>query len=325
MTLRFPGSAIGSQPAVYRMQNWYIAARDPQRITFRPSLKTLLRRFGVTAMAAMSIVLIASIRDVTAELGALSGKSDTVIMALDISLWVLGGMLAAAGLVSPLSTLWETVTVSRGMRGTLKVRARRIFGSTREWPLETLRSIGVIVQEHIIRARGAPCDVGHVWRVGVVDENGHWCVDLHVDYTKHASLPGHFPERTRECIEALEQITGLRCSGAPVFIEEGSVPVVMDDSHGMVSIGRRGGNVTQHVSASTESHTYHSLDEMPPEVRARVEEMMAQQRASGAQTFVSERITISGENGTRTYHSVDEMPPDVRARYEEARRKFHQE
>jgi hypothetical protein len=251
-------------------------------------------------------------------------------MTLDTGVWVLTGVLASIGILSPLSTLWQTVTVSRGMGGTLAVKTRRILGGSHEWPLEAMRSIGVIVQEHIIRVRGAPSDVGHLWRVGVVDKDGHWCIELQVDRTKTGPLQRRMSKKTQECVEALEQITGLPCTGSPVLIEHGRTPQVMSMVPGVMPesqtlTGRRS-NIAQHVATSKESHTYDSLDEMPPEIRARAEAMLAERGASGASSFTSQTITITDASGqTRTYHSPEEMPPDVRARYEEARKGLRNE
>lgn len=136
-------------------------------------------------------------------------------------------------------------------------------------------------------------------------------------------------ERTRQCVEALQQITGLHFGGTPIVIEHGGTPRAMnglsDTMPRTTDLTERRGSITNHVTTSTESHTCHSLEEMPPEVRARVEEVAAQGRSSGAWTSVSDQIIVTDENGTRTYNSVEKIPPVVRAQYEEAQRKFRRE
>jgi len=306
-------------PGEYQLENWHIAARDPHTITFRPSLKTLFQRLAITLVAVIAVGVLATIRDQLSGLGALPGNGDAVAMVISIGIWALMGFAGLVGILSPLSTLWQRVKLSRGVRGTLKFRAYRILTTRHEWPLETGARRGGGPRQHR----------GYLWSVGVVDQNGQWCVDLQVDREKHGPLEGRLSERTRQCVEALQRITGLHFGGMPIVIEHDGTPRAMNDSSdtmpGTTHVTERRGNVTKHVTTSTESHTYHSLDEMPPEIRARVEAVMAQGRSSGAETFVSEQITIADENGTRTYNSVDEMPPDVRARYEEARRKFRRE
>lgn len=103
MVPRFPASAIGSQPAVYRVRDWHIAARDPQSIAFRPSLKTLFPRLRVTAIAAMIIVLAAGIREVSGEVGTLSGTSAAVVRGMNTGFWILSGIVAAIGVLSPVA------------------------------------------------------------------------------------------------------------------------------------------------------------------------------------------------------------------------------
>ncbi len=66
-----------------------------------------------------------------------------------------------------------------------------------------------------------------------------------------------------------------------------------------------------------ETQVYHSLDEVPPEIRARIEAL----RASGEGVQGQQTITFKNASGReQTYHSVDEMPPDVRAIYERIRK-----
>lgn len=63
-----------------------------------------------------------------------------------------------------------------------------------------------------------------------------------------------------------------------------------------------------------------SLENLPPEMRAKLEEALAS--GSGPRVHTSESVTFTFEDASgrkRTYHSVDDMPPDVRAIYERLR------
>jgi hypothetical protein len=74
--------------------------------------------------------------------------------------------------------------------------------------------------------------------------------------------------------------------------------------------------------------TYHSIDEMPPDVRQKYEEAMRSlgdannnlipdvvENITGGQTTVSNmKIVIDGKE----FNSIDNLPPEARARYEEA-------
>lgn len=66
-----------------------------------------------------------------------------------------------------------------------------------------------------------------------------------------------------------------------------------------------------------EERVYQSLDEVPPEIRARIEAL----RSGEGQVQARQTFTFRDESGNeRTYHSVEEMPPDVRAIYGRIRR-----
>ena len=70
--------------------------------------------------------------------------------------------------------------------------------------------------------------------------------------------------------------------------------------------------------ATGEKRVFNSLEEAPPEIRARIEAM----RAGGGDVQTRQAFTIRDASGQeRTYHSVDEMPPEVRAIYDQVRRR----
>ncbi|HUU83146.1 MAG TPA: hypothetical protein VM243_06540 [Phycisphaerae bacterium] len=58
-----------------------------------------------------------------------------------------------------------------------------------------------------------------------------------------------------------------------------------------------------------------SLDDLPPDIRARVEQMMDRGQTSGTRSHTTIRIR-DGSGPEQVYHSVEDMPPDVRRRYE---------
>jgi hypothetical protein len=85
--------------------------------------------------------------------------------------------------------------------------------------------------------------------------------------------------------------------------------------------------VTRRIHESVTKKTYHSLDDVPPHLRAQAEALMAQAQAKGAKGGVASASAttatyqFTGDDGiTHTYNSVDEMPLDVRARFEAMRR-----
>jgi hypothetical protein len=82
-------------------------------------------------------------------------------------------------------------------------------------------------------------------------------------------------------------------------------------------------------------HEYHSLKEVPPELRSEIEKAAAEaltenpgvSSADGLKTTLVSDKTISvfkvkdPSGNERTYHSLDELPPDIRAALENARKK----
>ena len=73
------------------------------------------------------------------------------------------------------------------------------------------------------------------------------------------------------------------------------------------------------VDATGQRQVYHSLDEVPPELRPKIEEAM-RAREQDAAPGGSVKITVKDSSGReQTYNSVEEMPPDVRAIYEQVR------
>jgi hypothetical protein len=87
-------------------------------------------------------------------------------------------------------------------------------------------------------------------------------------------------------------------------------------------------------------HEYHSLDDVPPELRGEIEKLQAEamkQRASstsstteGFTTRIVSRKSVSvyklkdASGQERIYHSLEEMPPELRAAVEQARRKANE-
>lgn len=75
----------------------------------------------------------------------------------------------------------------------------------------------------------------------------------------------------------------------------------------------------QIVDAAGQRGVYHSLEEVPPELRPKIEEAL-RAAASGATPAAKVRITVKDASGQeRTYDSAEDMPAEIRALYERAR------
>ena len=94
------------------------------------------------------------------------------------------------------------------------------------------------------------------------------------------------------------------------------------------------------VGEDGEPHEYHSLDEVPPGMRAEIEklesEVLKNEASPSAETVEKTEVTpriiskksvsvfkIKDASGNeRIYHSLDEMPPDIRALAERAQKQI---
>jgi len=86
-------------------------------------------------------------------------------------------------------------------------------------------------------------------------------------------------------------------------------------------------------------HEYHSLKEVPPELRAELEKLQAEAEneafnASSSDGITSKFITrksisvikVKDASGTeRIYHSLDELPPEIRAAFQKAQEQLEQD
>ncbi len=94
------------------------------------------------------------------------------------------------------------------------------------------------------------------------------------------------------------------------------------------------------VGEDGEPHEYHSLDEVPPGMRAEVEKLESEvlkneaspsaetvEKTKGAPRIISKKsvsvFKIKDASGNEhIYHSLDEMPPDIRALVERAQKQI---
>lgn len=73
------------------------------------------------------------------------------------------------------------------------------------------------------------------------------------------------------------------------------------------------------VDESGERQVFHSIDDLPPDIRSRIESL----RSGAPDVPFRETFTFKDETGQeRTYHSVEEMPAEVRKIYEQVHNQF---
>ena len=315
MQLQFAKGRGGwKQIPVYDFSDWRLVYKDHERIVYRPSMLAFVHRLGATLVCALIIL------GLVYSAGGPSQLQGSVATAV----YAVSGLFGAIGVIVPLSVLWNRTVVRRDHLGNLAVSSCGLFPRTRTWPIDSLDGITVVVQEEVSRGRhSVPRSLGWRWRVRLeckaaeASEPSPWLVEFSpcLEKTRPAE---HIrpPEQAAVFVRWLAGVTGQRISGPSIveYTGKGYTP------HVVRRVSKSG------EPASVNRQVYHSLDEMPPELRARAEQAMAQAREQGigpGEPFqaTSQQITISDSNGNvQTYNSPDEMPPDVRGRYEEMRR-----
>lgn len=251
-------------------------------------------------------------------------RLDRIAHVVSLVCAALMGLLAFGGVLAPLSGLWSRITISRDHQGYLVVaRIGALWASRRSWPIAAFQQISVNAHEVRAGRRGLRRHIG--WRIVVrlvpvpltdgqrppigAEDLTEWGVDFCPLRQKHRPTAS-LPEPAAGFVRALQQMTGLPCSMA-------GIDAVPRDGRAIEGFQR----VTAGEPTTTR-RIYHSLDEVPEELRARAERMMAKAHEQGVNSVRSETITVRDSDGNvRTYHSVDEMPPDLREHYERARRR----
>jgi hypothetical protein len=248
--------------------------------------------------------------------------------------WTLFEGLIALGLLPLLLAAWERVDLWNGPEAELVVRRRRFLTRERTWPRRRFGGIMCEAVERVHRGRRRWTQhMGWFWVVRLLPRHEHESVatpqhiadpvvEFHLarqaDRPSDGELP---PESVRAILKQICRLAGIE----PRNVRFGTVPDPGLPPRGFWE--RRRSRVRRqsetHLSEPVvESETYDSADEMPPEIQARVRELMRQGLPPEGITEESVRITIRDADGNeQTYTSVDDLPPEVRAMYDVARRK----
>ncbi len=284
---------LGATRQVYEIVDWSLEYADGRSIVCRPGFRTFFRRlFLAVLIALLAAGMLLPVR----------GLHDPVLQPLR----VLAGVLVGFAVLYAVSAAWQRIRIS-GSGDCISVRTFCFLPRSHSWAISSLVGMNILEQEVRSSMKSGHRRLGWRWRVLVNSEAGgfeFWC-----DHQRERCST--VPLRVTEFARQLQQLSGLSC-GAPQTIEWRS------GRQGAFRTGRR---ITAGSPLLHKHQEFHSLEEMPPEIRARAEAAMAQMRAEGRSFVQQERITIrDSEGNVRSYNSVDEMPADVRRRYESARR-----
>lgn len=339
--------------------DWSIRTPNPHALVFRPAWATFGRRLGWTLLAAIIIGgfgypmgmfggapaapppvpsaqeradlerLEAEIDELASEvlsqeeIAAIKARSEYRTTQARAELehtktagatvfWALAALIALMGLVPPLACLWQRSALTADPHGLLVLRTRTLFPHVWSWPLDGFDHLLVHYDEVWHRTRRSRYFVGWRWDIhlyAAIAPGGESvpaiAISPHLDKRDPRGLI-RMPERVEQVAQWLSTHTG--------------VPVGQPGLGAQAQAGRS--RTFTHVEgAPAFSQTYQSLDDMPPDIRRRAEEMM-RRGAPGQTTFREERVVIRDHTGAvQEYTSLDDMPPDIRARFEEARRR----
>ena len=304
---------------VYDFHDWAAIRSDAERLIYRPSGRTFGRRLGATLIAALAIGLM------TWSFGF---PPDSAVY------WVVVALCAAVGVLVPLSSIWQKLTIERDIRGDLCVTRWGLIRRSHTFPKRGLSDMGVFAGEVYHRQQRPYVEkfLGWRWQVQLqseTDQPGDDALILFwLDMTE--TLPprmSSMTSRVREFVSVLERITGLSAK-PPIRLRERLV------KQGMFTTTRRMESVVEpSVRLSTSdgppegatvhktTRTFTSLDEMPEDLRAEAEKLMAQAKRSADGTADGGAYRYRDSKGNeQVYRSLEEMPPQIRKRFEEIRR-----
>jgi len=345
------------------VMDWSIRTPDRHALVFRPAWATFGRRLGWTLLAAViiggfgypmgmfggraaeppapiSAVEQAHLARIEAEIDEMAGEylSEAEIAAIKARseyriaqsraelehtraaghtvFWAIAAILALMGLVPPVACFWQRSSLQADPHGLLVLRTRNLFPHVWSWPADGFDRLLVRYEEVWHRSRYSRHFVGWRWDIHLfapIAPGGESvpAIVIAADLDKrepHGMI--RIPERVERVAQWLSVHTGL--------------PIGQPGLGAQAEAGRSR-TFTHEESAPVVSQTYTSLDDMPPDIRRRAEEMM-KRGAPGQTTFREERVVIRDHTGAvQEYASWDEMPPEVRARFEEARRRHERQ
>ncbi|MHB8897860.1 MAG: hypothetical protein ACYC6Y_03835 [Thermoguttaceae bacterium] len=269
-------------------------------IDARPTAVNFVKRLAWTFVAGLFVYFLYSQRDMPA--GNFSSTWHRAVL-------VMCGLLGALGLLVPLSVLWQRARIERGPDGELVISELRYWPRTIRIPPGTITSMPVALTEERVRTRHVRRTVGWRWRVLLVSPTGK--EEFWIDQDAAEPPDTAMPRRVRQFVAALEAMTGVE-----------SMPPQRSAWAGnrrSVSLGRRFHTTSE---PAVVRQTFRSLDEVPPELRGKVDAMIQEAEARNVSVIKQQTFKIRDSQGReQTYHSLEEMPPDVRATFEVAMRR----
>lgn len=252
---------------------------------------------------------------------------------------VMTGLLLCA-LLPPVSTLWQQITIAR-TPSQLVVRSRGLWPRTRSVPIAEYRRIRITAREIRYRPRPAAASrsAGYRWCVSLepnidplLGSGDVWILEFQPHWQKERPIEQmRLPERVSRLSDALKRMTGVEPDPFIVVEFRGEVISSLGTRRYVMSgpAGERGTRIVE-SGPVVQQRTY-SFDEMPPEFRRQVEEMLARGQTSSELSVVRTSTVPPGDapkmdftfrdadGNVHHYRSLDEMPPNIRALFEQVK------
>lgn len=226
--------------------------------------------------------------------------------------WLVFTIAAFFAIAAPLSMLWQKVTIDLDYNSDLRVKYFELWPSTRVFPVAEMNAMAILAEEiiHYSRRNHYTEFEGWRWSVTLMGQNDSVTFQVDMEETLPTKLE-RMTQRVNTFIQSLHHMTGVEPS-APGLVRDRletnffgrrkstkqvvrTQPRVQSQSHTFQSLdevpdhmraqveqllqqSQQSGNgmATQQVfhirDANGIEQTYHSIEEMPPEIRAKFEQ-----------------------------------------------------
>ena len=171
------------------------------------------------------------------------------------------GLLGVIGLLAPVSVLWQWTRIDRDASGDVVVSSFLVWPRTTRLSPGTIESMPVVLTEERARVKRTYRRIGWRWRVllkSTGDDAEFW-----VDQSRSKPEATSMPRRVKDFVLAFEAITGVQSMQPQASAWEG---------------GRRwfslGPARCTTSDVAEERHAFRSLDEVPSDLRPKLEAMM---------------------------------------------------
>jgi hypothetical protein len=165
-------------------------------------------------------------------------KTNLLMLGIQIGYAGLLGIFAIAGTLSPLSTIWQVVTIRRAPHGGLRFRKTGFIPTSQTTVLQSVTQLSVLNEEYASQTEDGLYQEWR-WKVQVYgsDNGTNTLVEFQTLTEKEApAMVKYLPERVKLFTRATEALTGLECTPpARVQVSHITHGLFVDKSHAKAS------------------------------------------------------------------------------------------